>query len=69
MRTKEVIMRIEQIVDFRNEMNKSNQDDHMKQALLMSTNNTKAKLVSLIKKMQEKGLWLTYKRLEKESWT
>ena len=31
----------------------------------MSTNNTKAKLINLIRKMQEKGLWLTYKRLEK----
>jgi hypothetical protein len=64
MQTKEIDMRITQIRDFERELQSADLDEAMTQGLIMSRNNTVSKMICLISKMQEKGLWLTYKQLE-----
>ena len=73
MRTKEVTMRMEQIQEFSLEFERMKKEGafadptsgqkQMALGLLMSRNNTVAKLINLISKMSEKGLWLTYKQV------
>lgn len=64
MRTKEVVMRIKQIHEFDYELETAELDRSLVNGLKMSKYNTKLKLGNLIRKMQEKGLWLTYSKLE-----
>jgi hypothetical protein len=64
LKTKEIDMRVRQIKEFELELRLPDLEANMIQGLIMSRNNTVSKMVALIDKMQSKGLWLTYKRLE-----